>query len=98
MIQRPFNKLHGSASLPFVIPSEAEGSAVRPGSLTKVCVSLVLTQTLKPLRYAFPCFGLNRTHPVTTVPQRLEPPTHKSFMARLKPCPSFKDQAVENPK
>ena len=48
MIQRPFNKLHGSASLPFVIPSEAEGSAVRPGSLTKVCVSLVLTQTLKP--------------------------------------------------
>ena len=62
MIQRPFNKLHGSASLPFVIPSEAEGSAVRPGSLAKVCVSSVLTQTLKPLRFTFQCFGVSRTY------------------------------------
>ena len=28
--------IYGSVTLPFVIPSEAEGSAVRPGSPTKV--------------------------------------------------------------
>jgi hypothetical protein len=38
--------IYGSVTLPFVIPSEAEGSAVRPGSRTKVWVLLVLTQTL----------------------------------------------------
>ena len=34
------------AALPFVIPSAAEGPAVRPGSRSKVWVSLVLTHTL----------------------------------------------------
>jgi hypothetical protein len=41
--------IYGSVTLPFVIPSAAEGSAVRPGSRTKVCVSLVLTHPLKAL-------------------------------------------------
>ena len=40
--------IYGSVTLPFVIPSAAEGSAVRPGSRTKVWVLLVLTHTLKP--------------------------------------------------
>jgi hypothetical protein len=31
--------IYGSVTLPFVIPSEAEGSAVRPGSRTNVCVT-----------------------------------------------------------
>jgi hypothetical protein len=35
---------------------------VRPGSLAKVCVSSVLTQTLKPLRFTFQCFGVSRTY------------------------------------
>ena len=39
--------IYGSVTLPFVIPSAAEGSAVRPGSRTKVWVLLVLTHTLK---------------------------------------------------
>jgi hypothetical protein len=34
-------------TLPFVIPSAAEGSAVRPGFRSKVGVSLVLTHTLQ---------------------------------------------------
>jgi hypothetical protein len=38
--------IYGSVTLPFVIPSAAEGSAVRPGSRSKVWVSLVLTQAL----------------------------------------------------
>jgi hypothetical protein len=38
--------IYGSVTVPFVIPSAAEGSAVRPGSRTKVWVPLVLTQTL----------------------------------------------------
>jgi hypothetical protein len=33
---------------PFVIPSEAEGPAVRPGSRTKVSVPLVLPQNRHP--------------------------------------------------
>ena len=41
--------IYGSVTLPFVIPSAAEGSAVRPGSRTKVWVLLVLTHTLKPV-------------------------------------------------
>ena len=35
---------------PFVIPSAAEGSAVRPGSRTKVSVPLVLPQNRHPER------------------------------------------------
>ncbi len=38
--------IYGSVTLPFVIPSAAEGSAVRPGSRSKVWVLRVLRQTL----------------------------------------------------
>ena len=31
------------------------------------------------------------------VPQRLEPPMPKRFMARLKACPSFKDYRLSSP-
>jgi hypothetical protein len=43
---KPDFGLSGLGCLPdlFVIPSEAEGSAVRPGSRSKVWVSLVVTQ------------------------------------------------------
>ena len=34
--------------------------------------------------------------PVTTVPQRLKPSMHKGFMARLKPCPSYRFSLPEN--
>jgi hypothetical protein len=39
--------IYGSVTLPFVIPSAAEGPAVRPGSRAKVWVLLVLTQARK---------------------------------------------------
>jgi hypothetical protein len=46
-------------TLSFVIPSEAEGPAVRPGSLTKVCVLLVPTQTLKAVPFRNMSFSVS---------------------------------------
>jgi hypothetical protein len=47
-------------TLPFVIPSAAKGSAVCPGSRTKVLVLLGLTQTLRPIRKFLNKSGFSR--------------------------------------
>ena len=47
-------------ALPFVIPSAVEGSAVRPGSHTKVSVPLVLPQNRHPERSASPIYHLTQ--------------------------------------